>query len=550
MQSTFRLSFLAVISILLFASCKKTNKQGRYIPQNAAMVMHINGKSISDKLPWEEIRKQTYFQALSSDTSISTFMKSVLDNPENTGIDINNDMMVFMVKDSTGSYIALQGTVKDKAKFAQLQSQAHPGGTTSENSGLNFYSNAKTGTGWNGDKFVIVTDMPEMDMMKNFPAMPDSSGNIAPPPPAPSVSRDMIGSAKNILLLKEDASMANNEKFSDMVSTNGDIHLWLNAEQLNANNPMIGAMAMVNFSKLFEGSIMTAAVNFDAGKIVMDAKSYAGKEMTEIFKKYSGSSANMDMVKRIPAQNIAAVFAMNFKPEGIKEFLKLIGMDGLINMGSAYLGFNLDDFIKANKGDILFSVGNVTKDSVGKPGAQFLFSASIGNKEAFNKLIAAGKKMGQEKMGGAMPSVFYNLNENLFAIGNNKEAVNQYINKENNSNPPFLSSISGSPIVGYVNFQYIMSSLRNDNFKDSFGLASLDASLKIWDNMVVKGGEIKGDAATQHVEINLVNKTDNSLKQLNEYAGVMSGIMNSRKKQQEAFWNHSDTTVAIAPVVK
>ncbi|MEO7264404.1 MAG: DUF4836 family protein [Ferruginibacter sp.] len=550
MQSTFRFSFLAIIAIILFSSCKKNNTLGRYIPENAAMAMHINGKALSEKLPWAEIKQQDYFKLLNADTSLSAFMKTILDNPENTGIDINNDIVIFMVKDSSGGFMALQGTLNDKAKFAAMQSQANPGGTASGKEGLSFYSNARTASAWNDDKFVMLSDVPEMKMPKQFPMMPDSAGPVTDVPEI-KTPRDLVTAAKNVLLLKEDMSMAKNEKFSDLVSTKADMHLWLNAEQLNANTPAMGAMAMVNLGKLYEGSIMTAAVNFEAGKILMDVKSYAGKEMTEIWKKYSGSSASMEMIKRIPSQNIAAVFAMNFKPEGIREFLKLAGLDGLINMGSAFMGFNLDDFIKANKGDILLTVGDIKKDSISKIDAQFLFSATIGNKEAFTKLINAGKKLGQEKLtnSGKMPSIFYNLNENLFAIGNNKTAIDQYINKENNSDPAFLKDISGSPLAAYVNFQYIMSSMKNPNTTDSLEAATLDASMKVWDNLIIKGGEMKGSAATQHVEINMVNKTENSLKQLNNYAGVMSNIMNEHKKKKDAFYNNLDTTVVV-PVIK
>jgi hypothetical protein len=92
-----------------------------------------------------------------------------------------------------------------------------------------------------------------------------------------------------------------------------------------------------------------------------------------------------------------------------------------------------------------------------------------------------------------------------------------------------------------------MGSLRNENMNDSFGLASLDASMKVWDNLIVRGGEMKGSAATQHVEINMVNKTENSLKQLNTYAATMSNIMNEHKKKEEAFRKNADTTVVVAP---
>ena len=47
--------------------------------------------------------------------------------------------------------------------------------------------------------------------------------------------------------------------------------------------------------------------------------------------------------------------------------MKLAGLDGFANMGTAYLGFNVDDFIKANKGDIMFCLSDIKSDTLGRP---------------------------------------------------------------------------------------------------------------------------------------------------------------------------------------
>ncbi|MEI9958150.1 MAG: hypothetical protein WDM90_18005 [Ferruginibacter sp.] len=64
------------------------------------------------------------------------------------------------------------------------------------------------------------------------------------------------------------------------------------------------------------------------------------------------------MIKRLPIKDVAAIFSMSFKPAGIKEFLKLLGIEAYANMGLAFAGFSLDDFIKANKGDLLIAFGD------------------------------------------------------------------------------------------------------------------------------------------------------------------------------------------------
>ncbi|MEP6711466.1 MAG: DUF4836 family protein [Ferruginibacter sp.] len=522
MQTRF-LSFLliAFTAISIFSSCnKKSNTQGRYIPKTAAVVLQINGASLTSKLPWAEVKQNELFKQMYSDTAVAAYIKAALDNPENTGIDVKNDISFFVQKDSTGGYAAIEGTIKDAAKFKQFNSDVTKTTTETEKDGIHFLTNEKMTASWNKDRFAILMDAPEMNDVNKFRNTYDS----ASPAPVP-VKRDLVATAAQLFSLTEDNSLAKDEKFSELVNTKADIHFWLNGEAFNTGTMGMSALSMVNMSKLYEGSIVAGTADFENGKIVADIKSYAGKEMTDIWKKYSGSKVNSDMVKRIPGKDIAVLMALNFKPEGIREFIKLAGLDGFANMGAGFVGFNLDDFIKANKGDIVFSVSDIKKDSLGKPDADVLFSVSIGDKNSFGKLIDAGKKLGGEKMGTALSSkIFYNSNENYFAIGNNKDGIDKYISTAGNNSFPFLDKIYNSPAGAYVNFQYIMTAMKPDATVDTLGYAAYDASLKMWDNLLATGGEMSNGAITQHIEVNLVDKNTNSLKQLNNYLGIMGSI--------------------------
>lgn len=527
MQKRFLpLLLLAFTGVILFSSCSKSNTQGRYIPKGAGLVMQINGASLNDKLPWADVKQNELFKDMVADSSVDAYLKSALDNPENTGIDVKNDIIFFMVKDSLGGYAAIEGTVKDAAKFKQFNSEATKITAETEKDGVHFLTNKKMTSTWNKDRFIILVDIPQMDYENKFRNTWDSAN------PAPAiVQRDLNSTATQLYSLTESNSLAKNEKFSDLVGTKGDLHVWINGEAFGTGNMGMQALSMVNMSKMYEGAIVAATVNFDNGKIVADVKSYAGKDMTDIWKKYSGSKVNSDMVKRIPDKDIAAIVAMNFKPEGIREFLKLAGMEGFANMGASYAGFTLDDFIKANKGDILLAVSNLRKDSMGMQNMNVIFSASIGDKASFGKLIDAGKKLGGEKMGNMMDNkMFYNSNDNYFAIGNDKAGIDKYIGSASNNSFPFFDKAYDSPLGAYVNFQYIMTAMKSET-ADSLDKAAYDASLKMWDNLLATGGDFSNGAITQHLEVNLVDKNTNSLKQLNTYLGTMGNI---EKKKKEA----------------
>jgi hypothetical protein len=177
-----------------------------------------------------------------------------------------------------------------------------------------------------------------------------------------------------------------------------------------------------------------------------------------------------------------------------------------------------------------------------------LFSAAIGDKPSFDKLITAGKKLGSEKFGTALSNtVFYNSNNQYFTIGNNKQAVDAFFTG-GNTKPAFFDQVSGSPAGAYINFQYILNAVKSypTNVEDSLSALTIDASIKMWDYLVATGGEIKNGAITQHLEVNLVDKKTNSLKQLNNYLAIVSSAVSRKKAAGNADWdrqwNSVDTT--------
>ena len=457
MQTRFR-NLLVVATVILFASCNKSNTQGKLIPKEASIVIQVDGKSLSAKLSWEEIKQNPLFKDAYGDSTLPSTMKVLLNNPDSAGIDAKTDLLFFEQKDSMGGYVAFEGTIKDEHLFKTFNKQFTENGAESEKDGVNFISKSLICVGWSKNKFVYVFDAPQLAQMDALSQrMKNDSIDITPSKP-----RDVGATCKAIFALKEDNTLAKNKKFSKLLKESGDIHFWMNAEELHkgaSSNPM---MAMVNLDKFYKGSVTTATINFDNGKIRIAGKSYIGEDLAKIYKKYSGSKISEDMIKRMPGKDIVGLMAISFKPEGIREILKMTNLDGLANMGLSYVGFTMDDFIKANKGDVLFGVSDLTfktdsvkynfpnQDEVSsvreKPLFNFVFATSIGDKDAFNKLINAGKKLGEKQLGDSSKVPFaYNSNGTYFAIANSKENVDKYL-AGTNTNFDFISKINLSLI--------------------------------------------------------------------------------------------------------
>ncbi len=554
MQTRFRFPLLfCAAAILILASCGKSNKEGKSIPKNAMLVVMLNGESLNSKLPWDEIKKNEAFVQAYSDSTLPPFVKGLMDNPENSGIDVKNTLTMYMVKDSIGGYLAILGTVKDAAKFSTFNTMVLQG-TPTDKDGITYMSKSPTCVGWNKEKFIYLVDVPQLNMM-------DGNNNYDSEKP----SRDISLACKAAFDLKEDNSLAKDEKFTALVKEKADVHYWFKSSEMMAGNMAMRMLGMTKIGDLLKDNLSTGTLNFEDGKIVLDSKGYSGKQLTELFKKYSGDDISTDMVKGYPGKNIAGVFAFNFKPEGVRELLKLTGLDGMANMGltKAGLDFTVDDFVKGNKGDIFFAASDITmkEDTVrygtgptdfyasSKPDLNYIFAASINDKASFANLIKAGQKMGggmgTDANGEVKAPFSYSSNDKFFAIGPNKAFVDQYLAGGNNDFN-FLKKIGAYPMGFYVDIQTVLKSFEKDASKDSSGKMIYDESLKIWQDASMTGGKWDDGAMTSKLEVNFMDKSTNSLKQLNAYIAKIVHIeQEQRKKRMAEYDMRSDSMKVI-----
>jgi hypothetical protein len=302
---------------------------------------------------------------------------------------------------------------------------------------------------------------------------------------------------------------------------------------------------MLKLDVFTKDNISTYTVNFENGKISVDQSAYMSKELSDVLRKY-GSSINMNMIKSIPSQDVIGLLAFNFKPEGIKELIKLIGADGLLNTYSQQIGFNLDDISKATNGDFLLAFSDLkmpkkdfnnndsslddAAEPFNKPDFNYIFSLGIGDKASFQKIIDALKKTGSE-MGADSLVNKYVMNDKTFAFGSSSEFANKYLAGNSNSKFNFAEKFSGHPFGFFLDIHKIISAFASTKPGNGNDKAMLDQSIKTWDNIIADGGDFKDNAFKFHTEINLINKDTNSLKQLNNYFNEMYKLSEAEKDQ-------------------
>jgi hypothetical protein len=329
---------------------------------------------------------------------------------------------------------------------------------------------------------------------------------------------------------------------------------------------LAGPLSMLNLDNLYKDNVTTATLSFDNGKISLKSRSYMNDNMLAFYKKYVGDKINEDMIQRMPGKDVDGVVAVNFKPEGIKELLKQLGVDGMANGALSQLNLSIDDITSAFKGDVLFGASdfNIQVDSVdgGYGGfkmpkettnGNFVFAASIGDKDAFNKILNTAKNLiAQQSQNGNVTSNPLDLSGNngtYFVVTNTKENTAKYL-AGTNTNFDFISNINEQPFGCYINIQSVLKGFAGVIDKDSASQALYDASLKMWNNIYMKGGSVDGDVSTGTFEINLVDNSTNSLKQLNQYIAKVSAIYKEKEakvKAEEAQFQKADTSAVFTP---
>ena len=543
MKSFLKLSFVVVV-VLVFSSCRKKNEVGKLIPANAIFVAQVDLKSLGNKLSWKEIQQTDIYKKAISDSSVKDWGKNLLENPSASGIDFDEGLVFFTADHDGNKYFAAEGKIKNQSNFDQFNKNFSDG-TASKNGDINLLNLKNNAVlGWKDKQFIYI--MNPGDKIEKMGAWNDSTNMQNNTPPADR-SVEFATLCKNLFSLKTDSSLAKNDHFSSLLKETGDIHVYQNTDAMINNSSAAGAMGMLKLDAFLKGNASTYTINFDNGKIDVSQKMYVSQQLTDIVKKYSGNSVDMDMIRKIPSNNVIGLVAFNFKPEGITEMIKLTGMDGMINSYTQPMGFNLDDFSKATNGNWLLAFSDLDiSDSMRHPDFNYVFAAGIQDKTRLEKIVNAAKKT-TDQMG--KDSIFnYVMNDKLFAQSNHSSFANQYVNGNSNTTFDFAGKLSGHPVAFYLDLHKLLSQFSSWDMSKPGRKEILDQSLNTWNNVISTGGEFNDGGFTFKTEVNLVNKDSNSLQQLSKYFNQLFLIHEKTKTETGNITHRLDSLLVPPPV--
>lgn len=543
------------IAAVCFVSCKN-GSTGLPIPKDAAMVLHINTSSITSKLSWNDIKGTNWFKEASADEKDS-LSKALMENPEASGVDIKSDFAYFMKKRGNGGFMVFEGNLKDADAFEKVVLNKHADRKVEKDGDLSYVKSEKDNVVcWTKTKFFLVQDAPMFSMMSPYGAGSDNRE------PASFPVDSLRKFAKELLSLNSDNAIEKDDRFSSLIKESGDVHFWINSEEYMSS--MGGGMfSMLKMGSLLQGAVSTFTLNFDNGKITMNTKQYYGKEMQKVMEQYGSRNVDAALINRIPSGDVVGALAVNVDPQFIKGMLKASGVDGMANGFLGRSGLTLDDIINATKGQFLMAVSDLTisKKQVTDPpyyeGGQpntytktepdmnFLFATSVNNRQSFDKLLG----MARQALAGQDSSKYsLQMNNDWFAASNHAQTAQQFLAGGNN-NVPFADKISGHPFGLYVDIQKILKASFAD-VNDAKDSAMYNANTKMWQDLVMTGGEYKNGTATAQMVLNLVDKSTNSLKQINQFAESMHAAKKLSRKDEVMNMPMTDSTTMVPPVVE
>lgn len=556
MNRSFAQLVVLALVLITFSSCSSTPKAP--IPANAAFVLHINGKSLNEKLPWSEVKESQWFKLASAEAGGDSLVKVLMNDPAQSGIDIKSDAWVFVANRGKGAYAAFSCTLSDAKKLESLIKTANPQAKIQQKESTSYIGEGNSLMSWNGSRLLVLGDASSLNNSLNGGGSYDEyseSGN------SNAYGTDsLLAIAQELYSLKSSNKLGDNSKFADLIDTKGDVHFWMNAGSLYNNSMASSLLSLSKISNLLEGNIATATIAFNDGAIQIDSKSYVGKELEALYKKYQASNFDEEMLKNLPAGDVNMALGMNYPPEGLKAFLSLLGVDGLANTFLQEAGFSMDEFVKANGGNLFlalsdFKIAQQEKTIEGfgdepytytttEPAGKLVFGAEVKERSAFQKMMDVAKKLLTEKAGMSeedMSKIPYQLKDKWFLAGNESSQIAQYGSSK--TNHAFIDRIKGHPIGMFVNIASLIKGSMAAIGEAPLGKGIAELSLKLWKDIVLTGGEFEGGASISHITLSLGDEKTNSLKSLNQYFGQLAKLAKEDQDRRQAEWEMNDPDV-------
>jgi hypothetical protein len=403
MKVIVRFTLVTLLTVSLFSCKKKIAMQTRFIPKNAVFVASINTGSMAEKLMKDQATLDNMFRYMNKDTVFENGKKEWEDF-KNSGVAMDEQIFLWATQKGGGNLstmntgnavVSFVAKLNDAGKLEAYLKKKDAGLTVTKDANYSYAT--KDGDkmiAWNKDVVIIMSYQNSYNGEMVYDSL-SNTYNMQAPAEANRIDelkQEMATTFKR----QDNESIADIAEFRELSQDKADLGFWVNSASSLNDMPL----PLPKLKTLLENNFTTATVNFEAGKIVMNSKSYSSDALEDIFKKYAGPEVKLDLVERYPSNNINGFMVFAFDPQlfyGIVQYLEVGGMvDGFLTrfMGSEY---KLQDALKALKGDIAVVVSDITAPTAAqaqpglpvntRPAARLIINIPVGDKTQMNRMM-------------------------------------------------------------------------------------------------------------------------------------------------------------------
>ncbi len=525
--------FICAIALMLGA-CNNTSNQAKYIPKDAVVVIGIDMKALTKKVALNAITNSKLFQDIQKRLQVKANNKSF----EDAGIDVLNTIYVYVDRDKDADKIKIVGLIplKDAGKLEAYLKNTFPAVSIKQNGGIQTASlGVGMYAGWNKETLVL------MNMKDGYNNTMSEISSAASTKTEPDEAT-MLANIQAVFNTKKSNSIINNKRYATLEKEGHDIFLWMNYEQLMNEymgtnmSEKLGGMAMIN--SFWKNAALTTGFDFVKGKVTGDMHYYIADDMAQLGKELGGVKVDDEIINKLPAQNLDVLATFHLPTKGTHDLLDKLGVLGIANLSLSQQDMDVDYILDAFTGDMAFSLNDFKMSvAAADTGMNSIMEEHnpLSMSTNYTMLLKINKKQNFEKLLGLAKPAMHQLGNNLYSFSyamdsvclayNDKYAVVSKtaadavacLNSNGEKKQGGAAMVYGHPAGMFVDFQQVLASIssRSHSGPDS---AMIVICKNTYQDMVMSGADFNKDNFTYHMEVNFVNKDENGLTQLLDFA--------------------------------
>ena len=540
MRIYHRLLLLA-LAISTTVQINAQEKLHAYLPADAKAIVNINLLSLGAKMSWQEVKNLPFFEESMKEAPLQ--MQEFLKNPLSTGINFMGGIYIVMMPDNknkTKPAGYLYGAIADTAKFAATIKKMSPKSKISNAGNIRLLVDDKNVIAWNPEIFVI--PMPAKDKRADK-KLKDAKASAAR-------TKELLTQSK-LLLAPVAKSISTDERFMQLTRESGEVRFWINKnlpDTKTKGKKSDEIMKMMNIGILQQGNYMAGVLRFEAGKAVVQLKSYMNKTMDSLYKQYPSVGLNKNLLRKLPGGQPVVLLSFSVSPEMLGSLIKASGAEKLVDSLSKKSSIKPMDVISGLNGDLTLAIIRATEfeeqDSVTAAlgGMQIFLAASIKDKAKVQPFIDQLQKPKEAKkkeeefekksnpFGGLKPALL--LNDSFFVVSISSFAAEKFLSSTTeNEVIEMTAPYAGNSSLFALDLKTIIGFAMQMSKKPQGENDEMKQMMETFDKIFFYGGRYENGAMISTGELHFSNKEENSLKQFLKL-GAMAAEMEKQKKER------------------